>query len=91
MLALDRYCICHRHQAFPAWASAGECKRGHLTPGPLAGQNSMFLGVYEANSMFLPPGPGLPGKFCPPLEKKSKDAHDFLISSNAYDIYMFGL
>ncbi len=26
-----------------AWASAGEGKRGHLPPPPLADQNSMFL------------------------------------------------
>ena len=29
------------------------------------GENSIFLSVFSANSMFLPP----PGKFCPPLEK----------------------
>jgi len=30
-------------------------------------ENSMFLGVFEANSMFLPSG--IPRKFCPPLKK----------------------
>ncbi len=46
-----------------SWASAGEGKRGLLPP--LAGQNSIFLtilrencmilGIFKANSMFLPP------------------------------------
>jgi len=57
-----------------AWASTGEGKRGYLPP--LTGknsmffftflkENSMFLGIFGANSMFLTPF----GKFCPPLKK----------------------
>jgi len=30
-----------------AWASAGEGKRGHLPPPPLADQNSMFFNFFE--------------------------------------------
>jgi len=37
-------------------------------------ENAMFLGIFYANSMFLPPSP--PWKSLPPLEKKFVDAHD---------------
>jgi len=43
-------------------------QEGTLVPRPpwaLAGQNSIFLGVFGANSMFLLP----PGNFCPPWKK----------------------
>ncbi len=68
-------------QAMITWASAGECKRGHC-PNPTRPikivcylhffeENSIFLGVFWANSMFLHPleNFALPGK-------KSADARD---------------